>query len=280
MPPVDEPLAGDRPEVLEDLAVLGEDLLDLQPHTVVAAADGRDARRRMRAGEARLEVRQEWTRGARWRVPTVQDRVDHDVFDTLASGQLRDRHEVPVVGVHAAGADEAHEVQSTIPSDGGPGRLHERFVGEERAVGDGSVDTRQVLEHGPTGTDVQVPDLAVAHLAVGQPDGRARGVQHGVRPGRQHLPPARHARRRDGIHGRIGPDAKAVDDEQHDRARPTRAARRHAPAAARRAAAVVAARATMPAISSTLRLAPPTSAPSMAGSARNSPMEPLVTLPP
>jgi len=40
------------------------------------------------------------------------------------------------------------------------------------------------------------------------------------------------------------------------------------------------ARATMPAISSGLSDAPPTKAPSMAGSARNSPMFADVTLPP
>ena len=50
--------------------------------------------------------------------------------------------------------------------------------------------------------------------------------------------------------------------------------------AARRAAAVMAARPTIPAISSGLSDAPPTSAPSMPGSARNSAMFALVTLPP
>ena len=55
----------------------------------------------------------------------------------------------------------------------------------------------------------------------------------------------------------------------------------HRPAAApARALAVSPARATIPAISSTFRLAPPTRAPSMPGSARNSPMAALVTLPP
>ena len=47
-----------------------------------------------------------------------------------------------------------------------------------------------------------------------------------------------------------------------------------------RAAAVIPARATMPAISSGLSEAPPMSAPSTPGSARNSPMFAEVTLPP
>ena len=82
------------------------------------------------------------------------------------------------------------------------------------------------------------------------------------------------------------PDAEAVEDDEDDRvaagrrsggpARPSPGGR----ATARGRGAVEPARATMPAISSTFRLAPPTSAPSMAGSARNSPIAALVTLPP
>ena len=66
------------------------------------------------------------------------------------------------------------------------------------------------------------------------------------------------------------PGALAV--AQEDEAGHGSAPRCRGQAAARRAAAVRAARATIPAISSGLSDAPPTSAPSMPGSARNSPM--------
>ena len=58
----------------------------------------------------------------------------------------------------------------------------QRGVRGERAVGDRGVDARQVLEDGPAGADVEVPDLAVAHLAVRQPHGRTGGIEQRVRP--------------------------------------------------------------------------------------------------
>ena len=75
------------------------------------------------------------------------------------------------------------------------------------------------------------------------------------------------------------PDTEAVEDDEHDGSRPVRA-RHPAVVAASRASAVTAARATIPAISSGLSEAPPTSAPSIEGSARNSAMFAAVTLPP
>ena len=72
----------------------------------------------------------------------------------------------------------------------------------------------------------------------------------------------------------VGPEAEAVDDDEDDRSRATHAG---VPA---RAEAVSPARATMPAISSGLREAPPTRAPSISGSAKNSSMLEDVTLPP
>src|SRR5262245_37300677 len=83
-------------------------------------------------------------------------------------------------------------------------------------------------------------------------------------------------------------DAEAVEDDEDDRSRPRRGRARHGGSgerrghaiAARRAAAATPARPTIPAISSGFSEAPPTSAPSIEGSPRNSPMFAAVTLPP
>ena len=90
------------------------------------------------------------------------------------------------------------------------------------------------------------------------------------------------ARGRDRVVGRDRADAEPVDDDEHDRARPARPAvtRPVTSRGSRRGRAVTPARPTIPAISSGLSDAPPTSAPSIAGSARNSPMFAAVTLPP
>ncbi len=155
---------------------------------------------------------------------------------------------------------------------------------EERAVGDRGVDPRQVLQDGPAGSQVQMSDLGVAHLADRQPDGILGGAQDAVRPVGQQGAPGRHGRRGDRITRRVVPDPEAVEHHEHDGTRAPRVGHRVVRPgrqdARPRAWAVMPARATIPAISSGLRDAPPTRAPSIAGSARNSPMFALVTLPP
>ena len=128
--------------------------------------------------------------------------------------------------------------------------------------------------------EVEVPDLGVAHLARRQADGVLGRAEGRVRPARESP-------------RQIGIGAAAIASAAGSRPipKPSRTTRTigrgrrvdalaHPVTAAPRAAAVSPARATIPAISSGLSDAPPTSAPSMAGSARNSSMFAEVTLPP
>src|SRR5207248_5529459 len=54
-------------------------------------------------------------------------------------------------------------------------------VVEQRAGGERPVDASEVLVEAASGADRQVPDLGVAHLAGGQANGLARGVERRVR---------------------------------------------------------------------------------------------------
>ncbi len=89
-------------------------------------------------------------------------------------------------------------------------------------------------------------------------------------------PPGRHRGGRDRVGRGVIADPELVEDDEDDRARSCRSVtrRRHGPRRSDRSGAM------MPAISSGLSDAPPTSAPSIDGSARNSPMFAEVTLPP
>ncbi len=51
------------------------------------------------------------------------------------------------------------------------GRLGERRNPEERPVADREVDADDVLHHDPAGAEVEVADLAVSHLPLGQSNG-------------------------------------------------------------------------------------------------------------
>jgi hypothetical protein len=159
--------------------------------------------------------------------------------------------------------------------------IHERRPLEEGAIGDRRVDPWQVLENGSPGTEIQVAYLGVAHLSRRQPDRSLGRAQDGVRPRRQQAAPDRHPGRGDRVGGGIPADPEAIEDDEHDRPWPSRSFDRHDAAICDSLArAVTAARATIPAISSGLSDAPPTSAPSIPGSAKNSPMLADVTLPP
>ena len=117
--------------------------------------------------------------------------------------------------------------------------------------------------------------LRVAHLAGRQPDRVLRRAQGRLGPGLEQPTPDRHPGVGDRVGRRVTADPEPIEDDEDDRAGSLAG---HV--AVLRAAAVSPARATMPAISSGLRDAPPTSAPSIAGSARNSAMLAEVTLPP
>ena len=104
-------------------------------------------------------------------------------------GQLDHRDEVLVDGVDAPWADEAHEVEAAPAFRDPEAGVVQRRVVEERAVGDGRADPWQVLENAEPRAEVEVPDLAVAHLPGGQADGLAGCLQPAVRPlGEQPVP--------------------------------------------------------------------------------------------
>ncbi len=125
---------------------------------------------------------------------------------------------------------------------------HERFILEERAVLDRLADPGQILVEAAAGADRQVPDLRVAHLAGGQPDGLSRGNERRVRVGRPEPVEYGRVRERDRVPRSRWSTAPAVeDDERYERAA-----------------------SQIPANDSTSRDAPPTSAPSTSGCDRSS----------
>ncbi len=85
----------------------------------------------------------------------------------------------------------------------------------EHAVENGIVDARQVLTDNRAGAKVEVADLGVAHLPLGQPDGAPGGGECGVRVGGPQLIEHGGAGERDRIAGAGLGQTPAV---QHDEA--------------------------------------------------------------
>ena len=157
--------------------------------------------------------------------------------------------------VDAAVGDEAEQVQAAAGA--APGALaggEQRLVLEEAAVGDRVVDPRQVLLDDRAGAEVEVADLGVAHLPVGQADVAALGRELRCAGKRSQ------SRSKTGVSASEialpGPGSAqppAVEDDQRERGDGPGSAR------AQPAASTIAAK------SSGSRLAPPTRAPSTSG---------------
>ena len=102
--------------------------------------------------------------------------MDDQVGHALLRGELDQRLDVRPAGVDAAVGDEADQVQAPARARRAASQAAtQRLVLEEGAVGDRVVDPRQVLLDDRAGAEVEVADLGVAHLPVGQPDVAARG---------------------------------------------------------------------------------------------------------
>ena len=120
------------------------------------------------APSRRLEVGDEAVGRARRRVAAVEQRVDDDVLDAglarassaiaTAWRSVRSGRRPARRGRRDAGARRAAAARRTA-AHAAPA------LSDERAIRDRGVDARQVLEHRPAGAEVEVADLAVAHLA-------------------------------------------------------------------------------------------------------------------
>ena len=173
---------------------------------------------------------------------------------------FENREEMLVARMHAAIGEQPHDVQRTAR------RLRRIeacvddlvFVDGPRSAR--TVDARKLLMNDAAGTDVQMPDLGVSHLALRQTDRLARRLKTRALA-RENLIEKRRARKRDGVAGTCGCKPEAVHDNEAHGKREAFPCRR-----------IENAHYCMTAFTSWmkeshLRLAPPISPPSMSGSA-------------
>ena len=173
---------------------------------------------------------------------------------------FENREEMLVARMHAAIGEQPHHVQRTAQRS----RRIEACV-DDLVLVDGSraaraVDARKLLMNDAAGTDVQMPDLGVAHLALGQADRHVRRLKARALA-REQLVEKRRVRERDGVARTCGRKSEAVHDNEAHGKREALARRR-----------IENAHYCMTAFTSWmkeshLRLAPPISPPSMSGSA-------------
>ena len=193
-------------------------------HRVVAARDRPHA---PRVPQPALELRDVAGGRGGQRVAPVGERVHDQVRHPLLSGELDQRLDVRPARVHAAVRDQPDQVQAPARAAAGcvaGGQQH--LVLEQRAVGDRVVDPRQVLLHDRSRAQVQVADLGVAHLPLGQADVAPARRQGRARVAPPELVEDRGLGERDGVARPGLRQPPAVEDHEGERGHRDRSAPR------------------------------------------------------
>jgi len=106
--------------------------------------------------------------------------VDEDAGELVLRGHSDEGVEMALVGVNATVGEETDEVERSSLLTGEFVGADQGGVGVEGAVEDGGVDAGHVHADDAAGTEVEVADFAVAHLAVGEADEVLAGTEEGV----------------------------------------------------------------------------------------------------
>ena len=181
-------------------------------HRVVAPDHRGDLARR--GCEVLFEVGDEPLAAVRVGVAAVHEAVHEGIFEAVGRRDVAQLEKVLERRVHAAVRHEAHEMHVHAVLFGMFERCLDLGVLQDRIVAAGAVDLHQILVDHAAGADIEVPDLRVAHLAVGQADVLAVGAQLGMGIFR------RHGRDIFGMDGRndiglvVAAVAPAVEDHQ------------------------------------------------------------------
>ena len=146
--------------------------------------------------------------------------MDEDARGATRGGHPHECVQVLLVAVHATVGYQSHQVHRATRRDRCVDRLDQNRVLEDRAVRDRTIDPGELLVDDATGTDVEVPDLGVAHLPLGQADREPAREKRGPRaPGEQRIKVGG-MRKRDGVAGPgLGQAEPVHDDEDDGRAR-------------------------------------------------------------
>ncbi len=162
-----------------------------------------------------LQPAQKIDAAVRRRIAAVEEAMHENALDLVLLRHAQQREQVLDVRMHAAVAEQAHQMQLPLAS-----ALHggeQKLVLKKRAGAQGLVDARDVHVHHAARADIQMPDFAVSHLPFGQAHGRAGGVNQRVGIFREQPVVIGFARQGDGVALGLGAEAPAVEYGQNNR---------------------------------------------------------------
>ena len=149
-------------------------------------------------------------------VTAIHKGVDVDLHQFLLPGKTQQGVEVALVRVDASVGEQADHVECSSLLRGEFAGASQGGVSVETAVGDGGVDAGHVHANDASGAEVEVSNLGVAHLAIGEADEVLTGADEGVREVAKELVVGGLAGECDGVAGGFGAVAPAVEDGEYD----------------------------------------------------------------
>src|SRR5882762_5254198 len=161
-----------------------------------------------------LELLHEIAAAVRRRVAAIHEAVNQDVLDFLLLGHFQQCEQMIDVRVHAAIAEQAHQMQSTLAATL-HGLLEKRHV-LHLLVGDEQVDAGDVHVYDAAGADVEVADFTIAHLAFRKADVRARSMDQRIRKFLEQRVISRLARKGDGVAFGFSAESPSVEHSKNN----------------------------------------------------------------
>ena len=147
-------------------------------HGVVTADHRRHLARR--CGHVLFEVGDESLAAVRVGVAAVHKAMHEGILDLILGGDVAELEKVLQRRVHAAVRHETHEMHVHAVLFGVFERGLHLGILHDRVVAAGAVDLHEVLIDDATGADIEVANLRIAHLSVGQTDVLTVGAQFGM----------------------------------------------------------------------------------------------------
>ncbi len=130
-----------------------------------------------------------------------------------------ERRDLVLMRMHPTRRDQPHDMGGAAAFLELADKIPQCRQARDLALGERLVDARQILQDDPAGPDIGVPDLGIAHLAVGQADIVLARVEMRVRPAADQFVPDRRLGAINRVIGAVRALAPAVEDAQHERFR-------------------------------------------------------------
>ena len=150
-------------------------------------------------------------------IAAIHESMDENAIHAILLSHLQQRIKMCLLGVDTTVGNQAKQMQTATPGAGMLHRAEQRRIGEEFAVLDHVIDAGDIHVHDSPRANVEVPDFAVAHLAIGQTNVFAAGVNERVGIFAEQAVVGRLAGDGDGVCFCVWAVAPAIEDDQDER---------------------------------------------------------------